>query len=163
MTHLPGARMQEPDILPRHDMNQFARLDVPDLDKARLKRQDIWIIQRKVLRCALPLDLPVRPCTPAVAINKEAEVRVVEQEFPIQTFYVDWLHTLLARDEVERGIGLVEQRLPFSRFQGDDLEAASAAHTQRATQIMNRGGFSGNVKFLQLSAILRISGEGDLP
>ena len=78
LTYLPSTRMQKPDVFPSHNMNQFARLDVPDLDKARLKRQDVWVIQRKALRCTLPLDLPVWPCTPAIAVDKETEVGVIK-------------------------------------------------------------------------------------
>lgn len=102
---------------------------MPNLDEARLKCQDIGVIQRKALRRTFPLDLPVGSRTPAIAINKEAEVRIVEQELPVKTLYVNRLHTFLAGYEIERGVGLVEQGLPLGGLKGDDFEAASAAHT----------------------------------
>jgi hypothetical protein len=100
-THLPSTRMQKPDVLPSHDMNQFARLDVSDLDEAWLKRQDIWVIQRKTLWCTLPLNLPIRPCTPAISVDEETEVGIIEQELPIQTFYVNGLHAFFSRHKIE--------------------------------------------------------------
>ena len=140
--------MQKPNILPRHHMNQLTRLNMPDLNETRLKGQDVRIVERETLRRAFPLDLPVGSCSPAIAIHKEAEIRVIEQELPVQTFYMDGLYALLSRDEVERGVSLVEQRLAFSGFQGHNLEAASAANAECTTQVVYGGGFGGDVEFL---------------
>lgn len=101
--------MQHAHILPSHDMNQLTRLNMTNLNETRLKCQDIRVVQRKRLRCPFPGDLPIRSSAPAISIDEEAEVRVVEQELPVETFYVYGLDILLARDKVERGVGLVEQ------------------------------------------------------
>jgi len=42
--HLPSTRMQHPHVLPSHDMNQFARLNMPDLNETRFERQNVGIV-----------------------------------------------------------------------------------------------------------------------
>ena len=42
-----------------------------DLDKVWLEGQEIWMAECKGLWLSLPLDKPVLPCTPAVAVDKE--------------------------------------------------------------------------------------------
>ena len=59
-------------------MHARARIDVTDLDEAGLEGEDEGIRQRKRLRLALPVDPPVRARAPAVAVDEEAKVRVVE-------------------------------------------------------------------------------------
>ena len=66
--------MQHPDILAGHDVNQFARLDMPNLDEEWLKCEDVWIVECECLWCAFPLDLPILPCPPAIPIDEEAKV-----------------------------------------------------------------------------------------
>jgi hypothetical protein len=93
--------MQHPHILPSHDMNQFARLNVPDLDEARLEGENIGIMQCKALGSAFPLNLPIGSCPPPVTVDKETKVRVIQEELAIQPLDVDGLDVLLAGDEVE--------------------------------------------------------------
>ena len=93
--------MQHPHILPRHDMNQLARLNMPYLDKVRFESKNIRIIQSKCLRCSFPLDLPILPCSPAIPIDKEAEVGIVEKEFAVQSLDVDGLDVLFSCHKVE--------------------------------------------------------------
>lgn len=97
-------------------MDQFTGFNVSDLDKARLKGEDVGVVQRKCLRCSFPLNLPILSCSPSITIDEETKVRVVEQELAIQSLDVDWLYVLFARHKVERGIGLVEERLSLCGF-----------------------------------------------
>lgn len=109
--------MQHPDILARHHMDQLARFNVADLDEARLKGQYVRIVECKGLRVAFPLDLPVRPRAPAVSIDEEAKVRIVEEEFPVQAFNVNRPYVLLACDKIERSVGLIQEGLSLRRLQ----------------------------------------------
>jgi hypothetical protein len=129
--------MQEPNILPRHNMNQLTRLDMSNLNETWLERQYVRVVQREALRRTFPLDLPVRARTPAISIDEEAEIRIVEQELPIQTFYVNGLYALLARDEIKGGVGLIEEGLAFSCFEGHDFEALGTADTERTAQVVD--------------------------
>lgn len=42
-TYLPRRRMQHAYILCRNDMHQGTRLQIANLNKTRLKRQEIWV------------------------------------------------------------------------------------------------------------------------
>ena len=141
--------MQHPYVLAGHNVNQFTGLDVPNFDETRLERQNVWIIQRESLRRAFPCDLPIRSRTPAVAVNEKAEVGIVEEELPIQTFYVDGSDILLTCDEVERRIGLVEQGLSLGGFQRDDFEAFGTSDTKSRAEVVHRGGFGWDVELLE--------------
>ena len=56
----------------------------------------------------------------------------------------------LERDEVERGVGLVEQRLRLERLERDDLEAPRAGDAELGLEEVDRGGFfGGDVEFLE--------------
>lgn len=99
--HLSCARMQHPDILSSHNVDQLARLDVTYFDKARLERQNIWVAEGEGLGCAFPLDLPVGSCSPAVAVDEKAEIGVVEEELAVETFDVDGPNVFLAGDEIK--------------------------------------------------------------
>lgn len=70
--------MQHSNVLRRQNVHASARVNVPDLDEARLKGEDIRVRQRKGLRLTLPIDAPVWTRPPAVAVHEEAKVRVVE-------------------------------------------------------------------------------------
>ena len=105
--------MQHPNILSRDNVHASPRNNVPNLDKTRLKGQNVRIGQRKSLRLALPDNLPVRPRAPAVAVHKEGELGVVEEELTVEPLDVDGLGVLFQGDEVEGGVGLVEQGLRF--------------------------------------------------
>lgn len=82
-------------------MDQLARLDMPDLDEAGLKGQDVGVAEREGMWSAFPLDLPIGPCAPAVAVDEEAKVGVVEEKFAIETLDVDGTNVFLARDKIE--------------------------------------------------------------
>ena len=93
--------MQHPHILPRHDVDQLAGLDVPNFNKARLEGQNIRVMQRKSLRCALPLDFPVGPRPPTVPVDEETEIGIVEQELAVQPLDMDRLDVFFPRYEIE--------------------------------------------------------------
>lgn len=99
-TCLSCARVKHPDVLPRHDVNQFAGFNVSDLDEAGLEREDVWVIQCKRLWCAFPGDFPIRPSPPAVSVDKETKVGVIEQELAIQPLDVDGLDVFFPRDKI---------------------------------------------------------------
>ena len=101
--------MQHPHVLSSHHMYQFTRLDVSDLNEARLKGKNIGVVQCKTLWRAFPLYPPIRPSSPPIAINKKAEIRIIEEKLAIQPFDVNWLDVLSASNKVERGICLIEQ------------------------------------------------------
>ena len=64
-------------------MNQFARLNMSNLNEAWLERENVRIAQCKRCRCPFPLDLPVLSGPPAIAIDEEAEVRIIEEEIGV--------------------------------------------------------------------------------
>ena len=90
-------------------MSQSTGFDVAHLDETRFKGQDVGIRQGETLWLTFPIDLPVRSGSPTVAIDEEGEVGIVEQKLAVQPLDVDRLEVLLACDEIQRGIGLVEQ------------------------------------------------------
>ena len=147
-TYLPRARMQHPNILPHHHRHQPRRLHIPNLDKIRLKRQDIRTEDGKRRRVALPVDDPLLAGAPAVAVDEEAKVGVAEQKLRGQPLDVDGLDGLAAGDEVERSVGLVEQRLRFERLERDDFEAARAADAEFGFEEVDAVGVGGDVEFL---------------
>jgi hypothetical protein len=73
------------------------------------------------------LDLPVRAGSPAIAVDEEAEVGVVEKKFAVQALDVDGFDVFLSGDEVQGGVGLVEEGLTFGGFKGDDFKALGAS------------------------------------
>ena len=70
-TYLSSACVQHPQILPSHDVDQLARLDVSNLNEIGLESQNIGVIKSKCLWRSLPLDLPILSGSPAVAVDKE--------------------------------------------------------------------------------------------
>jgi hypothetical protein len=136
--HLSCARMQHPDILSCHDMDQLARLDVTDLYETRLERQDVGVAEGEGLGSAFPLYLPVRSCAPPVAIDEEAEIGVVEEEFAVQTLDMDGTNVLFAGHEIKRCISLVQEGLTLSCLEGDNLKAFGAAYAKSGTEIVDR-------------------------
>lgn len=103
--------MQHPHILRRQNINQHPCIHIPNLNKIRFKRQDIRLEYRKRLRVPLPRNLPLWEGAPTVAVDKEGEVRVAEQEITVDALDVDGADVFFEGDEVERGVGLVEERL----------------------------------------------------
>jgi hypothetical protein len=136
--HLSCARMQHPDILSCHDMDQLARLDVTDLYEARLERQDVGVAEGEGLGSAFPLYLPIRSCAPTVAIDEKAKIGVVEEEFAVQTLDVNGTNVLFAGHEIKRCIGLVQERLTLSCLKRDNLKALGAAYAESGSEIVDR-------------------------
>lgn len=128
--HLSCARMQHPDILSSHDMDQLARLDVSYLYEARLEREDVGVAEGEGLGSTFPLYLPVRSCAPAIAIDEEAEVGVVEEEFAVETLDVDGTNVFFASDEIKGCVGLVEEGLTLSGLEGDNFKPFGTAHAE---------------------------------
>lgn len=69
--------MQHPDILGRNDIHQRRRFQMPNLDKIRLKGQQVRMRQRETARPAFPIDDPVRPSSPTIPVDEEGEIRVM--------------------------------------------------------------------------------------
>src|SRR5690242_5390129 len=103
---------------------------MPDLDEAWLESKNIRIIQGEALRRALPLYFPILSCAPAVPVDEERKIRIIEQELAIQPLNMYGLDVFLASDKVQRRVGLVEQGLSFSCFKGDDFEATGTTDTE---------------------------------
>ena len=135
-------------------MNTSARFHMANLDEAGFEGEDVRVRQGERLRLALPGDAPIGPGAPAVAVDEEGEVGVVEQELAVQTLDVDGFGLLLARHKVEGGIGLVEQRLGLESLQADDLEAAGAGNAQLGLEEVDGGRLGGDVEFLRFHKIM---------
>lgn len=106
-TYLPRRRMQHAYVLGRNDMHQSTCLQIANLNKTRLKRQEIWVAQRKRLRPTFPANEPIRPRPPTMPINKKRVLRIMQKKLAIQPFNRDG-HDLFPADEIERGVGLVQ-------------------------------------------------------
>jgi len=76
--YLSRRRMKHSDILSSQDVNQSTCLNVAYLDKAWLERENVWIRQRKRLRLPFPYNLPIRSGAPAISVDEEGKVRVIE-------------------------------------------------------------------------------------
>lgn len=107
-TYLSRRSMQHPYILRRQYMHTRTRLHMPNFDEARLKSQYVRIRQGKRLRLAFPGNLPVLPGSPAVSIDEEGEVGIVEEKLAVEPLDVDGFGIFLSGDKVERCVGLVE-------------------------------------------------------
>lgn len=66
--------MQHADVLRRNDMHEVRRLHMPNLDEARLERENVRREDGESVGVAFPGDHPVGPSTPAIAVNKERVV-----------------------------------------------------------------------------------------
>jgi len=89
-------------------MHTRTRLHMPDLNEARLKSQYVRVGQGKRLGLAFPGNLPVLPGSPAVPIDKEGEVGIVEKEFAVEPLNMDGFGVFLSGDKIEGGVGLVK-------------------------------------------------------
>lgn len=125
--YLSRRRMQHPNILPGHNVDQFTSFNMPNLDKIRLKGEYVRIGQGKGIRIPFPANLPVGTGTPTIPIHEEGEIAVVQEEFPIQSLNVDRAYVFSSRHKVERRIGLVEKGLGFRCFETDYFESSRAA------------------------------------
>ncbi len=77
------------------------------LNKVGLESKEIWMRQSKGLRSAFPIDQPVWPRSPTVAVHEEGEVRVVKEELAIESFNGD-RHVVLSSNEVKGGVCVVK-------------------------------------------------------
>lgn len=101
--------MQIPDILMRLNADQTPGIALPNLDKLRLKRQNILLAPgSESIRISLPKNLPIAARPPAVLVDVEAEVVVAEEELGGVALNVDGFDIFALGNEVEGGIGLVE-------------------------------------------------------
>jgi hypothetical protein len=82
-------------------MDQFARLNVSDLNEIRFEGEYIWIGQGKGARCAFPGNSPVGSSPPSVPVDKERKVAVIEKEFAIHPLNVNWFDILFPGNEVQ--------------------------------------------------------------
>lgn len=82
----------------------------------------------KSLRPTFPIYDPVRSRPPTVPIHKEREVSVVEQKFTIEPFDRD-RNDILASDEIERGIGVIEKWLGLKGLEAYYFEASRTSNT----------------------------------
>lgn len=146
--YLSRRRVQHPDVLRSQDMNQHTSLHVSYFDEAGLEGKDVRVEDGKRLRRALPRDLPVRTRPPTIAVDEEREVRVAEQELGREALDVDRLDVLAPCDEVQRSVGLVQQRLRLESLEGHNLEALGTTNAELGAQEMDRCRFGGNVEFL---------------
>jgi hypothetical protein len=124
-----------------------------NLDKARVKRENVRVTKRKGLRRSFPLDPPIRSCPPAVPVHKETEVGVVEKKFSTETLDVNGFDVFPAGHEVKGGIGCIKEGLPFQGFEGNDFEAAGTTDTESTAEEMNGRRFGGYVEFLGLISL----------
>jgi len=132
--------MEPPDVLRRENVNQATALHMPYLDEARLKGQNVRVEYGECLRVTFPCDSPVGASAPAVAIDVEGVICVAKQELASDALDVNRFDVLLAHDKVQRGVGLVEQRLGLQRLEADDFETSRAPNAQFGPQEMDRGG-----------------------
>lgn len=61
-----------------------------------------------------------------------------------------------ALDEVEGGVGQVQQRLPLERLEADDLEAFGASDADFGLEEVQVVGFCGYVEFLKVTVSLMV-------
>jgi len=81
-------------------MYHLSYFHVSNLDKARFKRENIRVMNRKGLRRSFPLDPPIRSCLPAVPVHEETEVGVVEKKFSTKTLDVNGFNVFRTGHEV---------------------------------------------------------------
>ena len=72
-----------------------------------------------------------------MTVDEEGKVAITKQEVSIDALNVYWLQVLLERDEIERGIGLIEQWLRNQSVECDDFESARATDTERGAKEVN--------------------------
>lgn len=119
--------MQQADVLRSDDVYQSRRLQMPYLDKARLEREQVRMRQCKVVGPPFPVDDPVRPRPPPVAIDEEGEVGIMQQELAIQPFNGHW-NVILSGHKIQRSVGIIQKRLRLKSLQADNLESSSASN-----------------------------------
>ena len=133
--------MQHADILRRDDMHQHSRIHMPNLNETRFESENIRREDGKRVGGTLPSDHPVRSSTPPIPVNKERVIRVAQQELSLDALDEDWFDAALALalDEVQEGVGLVEEGLGFEGVEGDDFEAAGTANAELGAEEVDRG------------------------
>jgi hypothetical protein len=115
-------------------MHQTSTLHVSYLNEAGLKGKNVGVEDSKCLWGSLPRNLPIWSCSPTIPIDEKRVVCVTKQELACHALDMYWLDVLLAHDEIERCICLVEQRLCLECLEANNLEAAGAANTELGPQ-----------------------------
>lgn len=153
--------MQVPRVLVHFETDQPASLVPPDLDKVRIESEDVVLApQRKGVGCALPRYLPAATISPAVLVDEKRKLGITEQEFGALVFDEDWLGIETALDEwVERRVGVVEQRLRFERFEGDDFKPFGAGNAELGFEKVYRIRLHWNVEFLEWPQYVLAAGK----
>ena len=80
-------------------------------------------------RPPFPIDEPIRSRSPAVAVDEEGEVRVVQEKLAVEAFNRDWV-IVFTGDKVKRGICVVKQRLRLQCLKAHNLKATSAGNAE---------------------------------
>lgn len=105
-TYLASGGMQHANVLRRNDVLQSCGFQQPYLDEVGLECQKIWMGQSEALRASFPVDEPVLSGSPAVPVDKEREIRVVEKEFAIESFD-GYRYIVFPFDKIQRRIGVI--------------------------------------------------------
>lgn len=98
--YLMRTAMKHAYMLVGDDMN-CPIFNVAQFNEIRFECKNPGIAQSKVLGCTFPVNSPFWSSSPTVPVYKKRELRVVEQKFAVQSFYVDGFCTFLASDKVE--------------------------------------------------------------
>lgn len=142
--------MQHANILRRDYMYELTRLQMANLYKVRFECKEIRVRQGEGQRFAFPIDQPIWPGSPAISVDEEREIGVVEEEFAVEPFDGDG-DDVFSGDKVKRGIRMVEKRLRFECFKADDFEATRAGDAELRPQEVDGRRFRGHIEFLQKS------------
>lgn len=129
-------------------MHTRTRLHMPNLNEARFESQYVRVRQCKRLRLPFPGNLPVLPGSPAVSVDEEGEVGVVEEELAVEPLDVDGLGVLFSCHKVEGCVGLVKELLSLKCFQADNFEAPSTSDAELRLEEVDGGGLGRDVEFL---------------
>jgi hypothetical protein len=158
-TYLMGTAMKHPNVLVRYNVHSTA-LNVSELDEVGFECQDPGVAERKANGRSLPVDTPLRSCPPSITIDEEGELRVVQEELAVETLNMDWLDVLFTRNEIERSISLIEQRLCLEGLKRHDFKAASTGNAELRLEEMDGRGFSRDIElFERLELVLTTSHE----
>lgn len=60
---------------------------MPDFHEVRFKCEEVRMRQGKIIRPTFPVDDPIRPRPPAVAVDKEGKVGIMQEKFAIEPLY----------------------------------------------------------------------------
>ena len=81
------------------------------------------------LRTTFPIYHPIGSRPPTISIHEEREVSIVEKKLAIEPLDRDG-NDVLASDKIERGIGVIEERLGLERLETHYFETSRTSNTQ---------------------------------